>query len=425
MDAPGQNPPPAPVEEIPGPGTPLVDPAQQSLVRALRSSFTVLRFIMIILVVLYLSSGVFQIQPGEQGVIARLGTLVENKDTGGYVFNKGWIWWALPDPFDEKIRISGNLQKLEIDTFMFHRNPNDIANHTDIATLRPTGDSLKPGVDGAMLTGDKNLSHGLWVVEYQIADAAQFVQNIGDRLGELEPLLRRLFESAIVQEVAHRRVEEVTRTKIDVIADQVRRRLQQELDTLHAGVDVVKVNPQTIVPAQVAPAFSEVVNAENERKQEEHAARQKATETLNQAAGPEHRALLAKIRAYGIRELAGADHAELLKLRSQIDDLLEDAQGEAAAKLHEGRAHATDVREKIRTEYTNFKNLLTLYRKFPQATLVDLWRQMREEVLDNKNNELFWVPDSNIIEVIVNRDPQRALEAERERLKMEAEAANR
>jgi membrane protease subunit HflK len=404
-----------------GPPDATVDPAQQSLVSALRSSFAILRLVLVVLVVLYLGSGVFQIGPGEQGVIARLGELVINKDTGQPVFTKGWIWWALPAPFDEQIKLSGNIRKLETDTFLFRRRPEDIVNKTDIATIRPLGNTLKPGVDGAMLTGDKALSHGLWDVEYQITDAAKFVTRVGEHETDVEPLLQRLFESAIVREVAHRTVEEVTTTKKDAIRRAVRNRLQQELDGLDVGVDVVEVYANTIVPAQVAPAFDEVTRAENERKQQEHVARQKATEILNQAAGAQYEPLLREIHAYGAAELADADAQQLTSMREKIDALLEDAQGEVASRVGAARADANSIRERISEEYDQFTYWLEQYRRFPQATLVNLWSQMREEILDNKDNEVFWVPASNVIEVLVNRDPNRRLEAEREQYKKEAE----
>ena len=409
-------PPPPPAAGVPGPPEEGGDAAQQSLVSALRSSFAILRLIMIVLVVLYLCSGVFQIQPGEQGVIARLGRLVENSETGKPVFTQGWIWWALPDPFDEKIRVSGSIHKLEIDTFLFQRASKDIENKTDIATVAMAGAELTPGRDGAMLTGDKNLSHGLWEVEYQITDAAKFVTTVGEKPVDFEPLLQRLFENSILREVSYHKVEDVTRWKIDSITSRVRMRLQGELDNLAVGVTVVKVNATTIVPAQVAPAFAQVANAENERTQQEHAARQRATEILNQAAGPQHGELLSRIREYGAAQLAEADNAQLEQLRADIDGVLEEAEGEVAIALRDARAEANTVREQVGREYEEYTNWLKQYREYPQATLIYLWTQMREDVLNSTSNEIFWVPNSDIIEILINRDPEKALEAETERL---------
>jgi len=402
------------------------DPAQASLVRALRSSFAVLRLAMLVLVVLYIFSGVFPIEPGDQGVIVRLGDLVTNEAEGPYkgtkIFGEGWRL-ALPDPFDEKIRIPGRNYELETDAFLFERDADEIANKTDIASLRRSGRSLRPGLDGAMLTGDKNLSHGLWRVEYRLANAEKFIRTIGERPQAAEPILRRLFEHAITREVAYRKVEEVTRTKRDIVAEAVRKRLQKELDALEAGIDVLKVNANTIVPPQVAPAFDEVTRAENERKRQEDAAYQTATEILNQAAGPQHVVLLERIRQYGAAQALGTDPQRMAQLRAEIDALLPGCQGAVAARLREAEAAANAIREQLLREFQEFLYWREQYRLYPRQTLIKLWTRMRQEILDSKDNEIFWVPDSDVIEIIVNRDPNRALELERERLRKQIEGS--
>lgn len=323
----------------------------------------------------------------------------------------------MPDPFDEKIRLSGSIHKLEIDTFLFQRHQQEIEERTDIATIRPRRNMLTPGVDGAMLTGDKNLSHGLWEVEYKIVNAADFVTNVGERPADFEPLLQRLLESSVLREVAYHKVEDITRWKVDLIANRVARRLQRELGDLHVGVNVVKVNPTTIVPAQVDPAFKEVTRAEQEKKQQEHAAQRTATDILNQAAGPQHTELLESIRRYGAAQLAGADPRRLEELRDEIDLVLEGAQGRVAVMLREAQAKANTVREDVKREYEEYTYWLDQYRQFPGPTLVHLWARMRQDVLGSTDNEVFWVPNSDIIEILVNRDPNKAIEAEAARLR--------
>lgn len=393
----------------------LVDPAQQSLVSALRSSFAILRLIMIVLVVLYLASGVFRIGPGEQGLIVRLGELVNNPDSGRPVFTQGWIWWALPEPFDQKIRIPGTVQRLQIDTFMFQRTRKDIDDQTDLAVLRPLGGQIQPGRDGMMLTGDKSLSHGIWELEFRVDDAAQYVRHVIP--AELNPLLRRLFETAILKEVSYRRVEDVVINRTAEIANRVRARVQAELDELQIGITVLNVIPRTIVPAQVAPEFTAVTNAENEMKQAESRARQRKEEILSQTAGASYELLLAAIRAYGAAQVAEASAEALAALRFEIEGLLVRAEGEVARTIRQGEAAGSMEREQIRREFEEFQYWLAQYRQFPVATLLHLWKEMRVAVLSQPGNELFWVsPDMDIIEVIVNRDPERRLEAERRRL---------
>ena len=398
------------------------DLAQASLVGALRSSFAVLRLVMYVLVILYAVSGVFRIEPGEQGVKVWLGQLVINEEkdsefSGRPVFGPGWHW-AWPDPFSERICISGRTQEEESDTFLFKRSDKDIKDRTDIATIRRST-ALKPGQDGAMLTGDKNLSHGLWTAEYRISDAAKFVTQVGERVEDFAPMLRRLLDSSVLREVSYRKVEEVTRTKRDIVAEAVRSRLQRELDELDLGVTIVKVTANTIVPPQVAAAFDDVAKAENEKKAQEDAARQRATEVLNQTAGPQYAELLEQIRAYGAAQLANADAERLAELRRDIDDTLTRCQGQVAVRLRDAQAKANTEREQLEAKYNEFVQRLEQYRAYPRQTLINLWTEMRREVLASKQNEIFWVPETDFVDVIVNRDPNRAMEAERERLRRE------
>ena len=247
--------------EPPGlpPGVP-IDPAQESLVRALRASFNILRVLMIVLVVLYLCSGVFRVEPGQQGLVARLGKLRENSgEGGGYVFQPGWYFSMLPEPFDKKFVLTGQVQSLVITTFMF--NSDKAATAKNLADILTPKEELQPGVDGAMFTGDRNLSHGRWEVQYKIEDAAQFVQNVGATPDDAQPLLQRLSETAVVEEVGGRTVEEVTRTALDNVRDDVQTRLQKALSDLATGIKVVQVLASTIEPGAVRDAFLDVSRA--------------------------------------------------------------------------------------------------------------------------------------------------------------------
>ncbi|MGD2108126.1 MAG: hypothetical protein PVI86_01915, partial [Phycisphaerae bacterium] len=71
-----------------------LDAASQSLADALRSSFSVLKVIMVVLVVLYLFSNVRSIDLYEEALTLRLGRLHRVVDKPGLV-------WAFPFPIDE------------------------------------------------------------------------------------------------------------------------------------------------------------------------------------------------------------------------------------------------------------------------------------------------------------------------------------
>ncbi|MFQ5805611.1 MAG: SPFH domain-containing protein [Phycisphaerae bacterium] len=412
------------------------DPAQESLSQALRAGFNVLRVIMVVLLVAYFLSGWFQVNPGEQGVIVRFGKLRINDDessplAGTPVFGEGWHA-SLPDPFDEKIRLSGQTFKSRIYAFCFPLEEKDLAKELsdiNLGEVVPQRQKLKPGVDGTMLSGDRNLSHGLFAIEYRIEDAARFVQNVGERRAQFEALLRRLAENAIVRTVAGIPVERVIRTQTDEVTGDftrsVKRRLSAELERLETGVSLVNVEAKTVEPGRVREAFLDVTKAKSERKQKESQAEQEANRILSKTAGPRQKygALLAAIEAYGAAQATDAPEERLEELRRDIDEQLEQAEGEVATRLRQAQARANQIRERVRQEYKLFVDYRDMYRKHPELTLARRWVQMRRTILTSEDNEIFFVPKAGEIEIIINRDPLKLIEADvkrfRERYKTE------
>lgn len=396
------------------------DPAQESLSQALRAGFNVLRVIMLVLLVAYFASGWFQVNPGQQGLIVRFGVLRTNPATGSPIFPEGWHF-ALPDPFDEKITISGQAYSIQIDTFLFRRDAKDIGK--PLAEINTGRNELEPGIDGAMISGDRNLSHGLWTIEYRIEDGARFVTSVGEKPESFEPLLRRLGEAAIIRAVASRRVEDVLRygaggeVGANVVAEEVRNRLGVELARLETGVVINRVTAETVEPGLVREAFVRVSLAESTRKQLIDEARQKRDEILNQAGGPGYRELLAAIEVYGAAQAVGESEQRLAELRAEIDRQLEEAQGEVAAVLGRARTRGTEIREGVRRQYEQFTYQLEAYRKHPERTTLRAWVRMRDAILGSPQNEIFFVPRSQIVQILANRDPQRLIEAEKERLR--------
>jgi membrane protease subunit HflK len=403
----------APVGAPHAPLGPLSDPAQEALVQALRASFNILRVVMVVLVALYLLSGVFRVEPGEQGLVARLGKLrtIASERGETSVFTQGW-YWSLPDPFDKKYVVPGKPQELSVATFLFN-NP-QAETSQDLSELVAQSTSLTPGLDGAMFTGDRNLSHGRWEVQYQIRAADLFVQNVGAAPADFKPLLRRLTETAVVREIAGRTVEQVTRTALEAVRDGVKQRLQAALDELQTGVQVAQVVAFTIEPGAVRPAFLEVVRAENERLRLQDEAREAESEILNRAAGDKYAQLIELINAYGDAQLRGADQAELDQRLAAVDAVLDEAKrdgaGQVAVKLAEAEAQADQINQKVRREYEEFQKYVEQRRIQPDITLLGLWVQMRREILGSKQNEIVFVPDQQEIEIHVKSDPQRKAE---------------
>lgn len=400
----------------PGMGLPerYSDPAQESLNQALRSGFNVLRVILVLLVVAYFASGVFQVQPGQQGLIARFGKLRTHADPSSGdspVFGQGWHL-ALPDPFDEKVLIKGQSMALGISTFMFEPFEKERDKKPEEMSV-PERDQLRPGTDGAMLTGDRNLAHGYWTVRYRIERADQFVSNIGENESDLAGLLRRLTEDSIIRTVASRTVEQVTREDRQVVIDAVKSRLQARLNGLETGVLVETIEVYAVEPGRVRPSFLSVTLAQNDRERLRKDAENDQLQRLNQATGTGYAELLKAIDAYGAAQVRGEPDAQTAELRAAIDAQLDKAQGAVAVRLQEAQSRANEQRESVRREFERFRRYLDAYRRDPQVTAVRLWGDMRTAVLSAALNEIFFVPKAGVIEIQTNRDPLKLIEADK------------
>lgn len=387
-----------------------MDPAQQSLIGALHTGFTILRILIVVLLVAYVASGSLRVDAGEQGLIVRLGRLITNPETQSAVFRQGWRW-ALPDPFDEKIRLPGRAATLVIDTFSFARDPADAGKPLSASEIYK--DALQPGIDGAMLTGDKNLLHGIWRVEYRVVDAEQFVRTVGEDLDAVRPLLQRVAENTILREVAWRRFEDVTRGDVGALAGAVRDRLRAALEPYKLGIDIVAVAADTAEPPSVRNAYRAVLDAENQMRALEDEARREATQRLNEAAGPQYAAVLDQIRAYGALQAGDAAAEQLTQVRTAIDLALDTAGGQVATRLRGAAAQADETRSAIEAEYDLFQEWYQQYQRFPTIAGLEIWNLMRQVVIGSAY-ELFYVPRTQRLEILINRDPdvQKQREAE-------------
>lgn len=409
------------------------DPAQQSLANALRASFNVLRVVMIMLLIAYALTGFMSVSQGEQGLIVRFGKLVEQEDKS-FVVRPG-TQFALPEPFDEKIHIPGKIQTYETRSFVFERKPEDIGK--PLSEVLPVNGTLRPDRDGAMLTGDQNLSHALWRVEYRVEDADAFVRNIvgaesvaelkrsssGNDESNYEKIIARFLDQAIVRTVATRRVEEVAGAGKSIVGDEVRRRLQEMLRKHQTGIVVDKVVGEVVYPFQVRDAFNAVTNEENNAKKAKETALQQAAGILTAAAGPNYAVLKSAIEEYGAAQSVGESEAKLSELRGKIDVLLDKAEGDVARILNQAGSRAAETRQAAERELAQFKSWLEEYHRDPLIVTSRIWNEVRGQILPNLQNELFFLPSQGDIELWSNRDLAKDIERERDATKRKLEGA--
>ena len=113
------------------------DPASRSLADALRVSFALLTFIMVVVALFYLGTGVATIEPHQAGIKKVFGKRV------GPVAREG-LAYTWPFPIGEIELVSIKEQKLSIDDFWLHETPEDKTKELSARRARVTSSWIVP-----------------------------------------------------------------------------------------------------------------------------------------------------------------------------------------------------------------------------------------------------------------------------------------
>jgi modulator of FtsH protease HflK len=203
-----------------------------------------------------LSTSAYRVDAGERAVVTRFGKFSSANGPGFH--------FKLPAPIDEVSKV-----KFE-----------DIRT-LDIGTTE--GDS-----ENLMLTGDQNIIDIAYSVRWRIKNAEAYLY----QLAEPEQTIQEVAESAMRAEIGRANLNAAIGPQRAQIAEQVRERMQELLDSYRAGVTIQGVDiKQADPPTAVDEAFKDV-----------SAAQQDAQQFLNQA-----RAYAQQIRARATGEAAGFD----------------------------------------------------------------------------------------------------------------------
>lgn len=184
-----------------------------------------------VVALIWLGSGFFIVQEGQQAVVTSFGRYSHTADAG--------FQWRMPYPFQahETVNVT-QLRSKEVG-----RN----------AVVAATG--LR---DSSMLTQDENIVDIRFVVQYRLKDARAFLFENRDP----EEAVTLAAESAVREIVGKSQIDSVLYEQRDAIAAQLVKSVQDQLDRLKAGVIVVNVNVQSVQPPeQVQAAFEDTLKA--------------------------------------------------------------------------------------------------------------------------------------------------------------------
>ena len=230
-----------------------------------------------VLLLIWLGTGFFIVQEGQQAVITQFGRY---KTTVGAGFQ-----WRLPYP----------VQRHEL-VFVTQIRSVDIGRDT---VLKATG--LK---ESAMLTQDENILDIKFAVQYRLSDARAFLfesKNPTDAVVQAA-------ETAVREVIGRMKMDAALSEERDQIAPQVRKLMQDILDRYKVGVEVVGINLQqggVRPPEQVQASFDDVLKAGQERERSKNEAQAYANDVIPRAVGSASR-LKEEADAYKARVVAQA-----------------------------------------------------------------------------------------------------------------------
>ena len=267
---------------------------------------------LVILILGYLTFGIYQVEEAERSVVLRLGKFQEIKGPG--------LRWNPPI----------------VDSWEI----------VDVVRVRPHRH------DALMLTKDENIVDVTVSVQYQIADPMKYVLDIRDA----DASLAQATESALRHVVGGSIMDDALTTGRELIAQEVRGRLQNYLDRYSTGLEVLIVNIEdSSPPNQVQEAFDDVIKARED-------------------------------------EVRARNEAE-----TYANGLVPEARGQAQRMLQDAEAYKEQVISEAQGDAARFSLLLAEYQKAPDVTRNRLYLESIQGVMSNSTKVLVDVEGGNNI----------------------------
>ncbi len=275
--------------------------------------------IILVLVGVWLLSGLYRVQENERGVPLLFG------DWSGDVTEPGLHWWP-PAPIGEVlVPPVTQINRLNIG----FRDASDIRTRTT-STRDVQNESL-------MLTSDQNIADVDFTVQWRISNAGEFLFNIRTP----EETVKAAAESAMREVVGQTALDDLLTTAREEVQSKTRDLIQSILDGYGAGIAIERVQLQkTEAPPPVIDAFNDVQRA-----------RQDKEKLQNEA-------------------------------ESYRNRIVPTSRGEAAGLIQEATAYRERVIKEAQGEASRFDQIYETYRSAPEVTRRRLYIETLRDVLE-------------------------------------------
>lgn len=306
-----------------------------------------------ILLLIWIASGIYIVEPDEAGVVQRFGAYVATTGPGPH--------YHLPFPIESvKTPKVSQVRRVEVGFRSGYGRDGSAMQY------RPVNE------ESLMLTGDENIVDVQFIVQYQIGNPVEYLFHI-ERPDET---LKSAAEAAMREVIGNSRIDSVlTSGKVKVQAD-TKALLQSMLNRYDCGLDVVAVQLQDVHPPKaVVDAFKDVASAREDK-----------IRFINEA------------EAYA-------------------NDIVPKARGRSAAILNEAAAFKEQVSRRAKGGADRFSALRTEYDKARDVTRERLYIEGMEAILANPDLEKIIMGEEAAKQVVpylpleAVRPPGRAAEA--------------
>jgi len=229
-----------------------------------------------VVALLWMASGFFIVQEGQQGVITSFGKYSKTVEAG--------FQWRLPYPFQaHEVQPVSQLRQVEV-------------GRTSVVAATGLRDS-------SMLTQDENIVDIRFTVQFTISNLKNFLFENRDP----EQAVTLAAESAVREIVGKSTMDSVLYEQRDAVAADLVKSIQAQLDRLNAGIQVKNVNLQSVqAPEQVQAAFDDVQKANADRERAKNDAQAYANDKIPGAQGAAA-ALREQAEGYKARVVATAE----------------------------------------------------------------------------------------------------------------------
>src|SRR6056297_3379080 len=286
--------------------------------------------IIILIIGLWAGQGIYTIDEPEVGLVKRFGKHVRTVGPG--------LHYHVPAPVETVVPVDvKSVRKIEIGYETVSPPPN------------PQYKSKKD--EALMLTGDNNIVHIEFAVQYKIKDAENYIFNVIDG----KKILKQMTEAVMREEVAKRKFSDVITVSRGEIAQAVHDDLQKLVNIYNTGMMVENVKLQDANPPEpVTAAFDDVNSAKEDRE-----------------------TYINKAQAYA-------------------NEVIPEAEGEAAHVINKAEAYKEEKVASAQGDVSKFKNVLKEYNMgSKKVTRKRLYIETLEDILPNTEKIILPEGDSN------------------------------